>query len=338
MYGTEDHTYSNLIDVKVNTPVSGGGLISSVVEFGRRDIQEYKAIHKEDLDNRRTVFKEYAQDWLDSMSSLRMAQALNKEIASTVGVQEKSVDDVIVTTSDQSFDDWIEVGSNPLYITDSESELDEQAVDKAIVDAIANIEFGENIDWHTKSLHDLLLIDAATLGGESVEYFSADGHDHDTVYLGLTSKASDSDKLDGVDSSGYATSGHAHSALTYWPIGSIYQSTVSTSPATLFGGGTWVALEGKFLVGKASAGTFNTAGATGGEETHQLTEAEMPSHNHWLRERYGTDTAGTNGLPLASNSDTYRIHHTTAITDAGSDYAHNNLPPYEVVYMWKRTA
>lgn len=36
------------------------------------------------------------------------------------------------------------------------------------------------------------------------------GHNHDTVYLGITAKAADSDKLDGIDSTGFALASHNH--------------------------------------------------------------------------------------------------------------------------------
>ena len=61
-----------------------------------------------------------------------------------------------------------------------------------------------------------------------------------------------------------------------YPVGSIYMSVTSTSPAVLFGG-TWEQLENRFLIG---AGTNHAAGATGGSATHTLTTSEMPSHNH----------------------------------------------------------
>lgn len=62
-----------------------------------------------------------------------------------------------------------------------------------------------------------------------------------------------------------------------YPVGSIYMSTASTSPATLFGG-TWVALnQGRVLIG---ANSTYPAGSTGGEATHKITVDELPSHNH----------------------------------------------------------
>ena len=62
-----------------------------------------------------------------------------------------------------------------------------------------------------------------------------------------------------------------------YPVGSIYMSTASTSPATLFGG-TWVALnQGRVLIG---ANSTYPAGSTGGEATHKITVNELPAHKH----------------------------------------------------------
>ena len=76
-----------------------------------------------------------------------------------------------------------------------------------------------------------------------------------------------------------------------YPVGSIYMSAVNLSPATLFGG-TWTALEDRFLV---AAGSVYSSGSTGGSVTktitasgtvggHALTTNEIPSHNHGLSE------------------------------------------------------
>lgn len=121
-----------------------------------------------------------------------------------------------------------------------------------------------------------------------------------------------------------------------YPVGSIYISTVSTNPSTLFGFGTWVAYGGgRVIVGKAASGTFGTAGATGGAETHTLTVAEMPSHNHNWRSGNGIANSGSQYQAAINNAgyDTY------APTDyQGGGAAHNNLQPYIVAYMWNRTA
>ena len=146
-----------------------------------------------------------------------------------------------------------------------------------------------------------------------------------------------------------------------YPVGSIYMSTVSTNPATLFGFGTWEAMPaGRVLLaqGTASWGTYN-AGSTGGEATHQLTVGEMPAHSHTASSNttgnhtHGYDTYNFNfngGRDGASKQEWKQPHvywqtstngnhsHTININNTGSSQSHNNMQPYLTVYMWKRTA
>lgn len=124
------------------------------------------------------------------------------------------------------------------------------------------------------------------------------------------------------------------SGLTFddiYPVGSIYMSVNATSPSSLFGG-TWEQLEDRFLLG---AGTTYTAGDTGGEATHTLTTDEMPSHAHEI-------TTGANSINSSGSvsqrgfgSGTVGSQGTTSV---GGGEAHNNMPPYLAVYIWKRTA
>ena len=123
-----------------------------------------------------------------------------------------------------------------------------------------------------------------------------------------------------------------------YPVGSIYMSVSSTSPETLFGG-TWSRISGCFLLaatdGGAQGGNGNAsiaAGYTGGEATHKLVASEMPSHTHRSNIRNqgsggGTTTHGTWGTSGTDNITT---------GSAGGDGAHNNMPPYLSVYVWKR--
>ena len=66
-----------------------------------------------------------------------------------------------------------------------------------------------------------------------------------------------------------------------YPIGSIYMSISDTSPATLFGG-TWVKIEGSFLLG--SKGTTYKVNTTGGSSSVSIAIANLPSHDHTLTE------------------------------------------------------
>lgn len=78
----------------------------------------------------------------------------------------------------------------------------------------------------------------------------------------------------------------SHVAEVIYPVGSIYMSTNSISPATLFGFGTWTRIEGKFLLGATDEATGSeasyVAGTTGGQASVTLTAAQsgVPAHNH----------------------------------------------------------
>lgn len=120
-----------------------------------------------------------------------------------------------------------------------------------------------------------------------------------------------------------------------YPVGSIYMSVNSASPASLFGG-TWTQIEDTFLL---AAGQTYTAGDTGGEATHTLSKDEMPSHTHRM---YG---ASDSGMPdyFGGSSANYGITARTGssydrLEYVGGGQAHNNMPPYLAVYVWKRTA
>ena len=125
-----------------------------------------------------------------------------------------------------------------------------------------------------------------------------------------------------------------------WPIGSVFIAVVSTNPATLLGFGTWVAFgAGRVLVGLDSGDTdFDVAEETGGAKTVTLNETMIPAHTHMQR-RHATTTGALSGLttaPDASSSAPADLGPVTGSTGGG--LAHNNVQPYIVVYMWKRTA
>lgn len=84
-------------------------------------------------------------------------------------------------------------------------------------------------------------------------------------------------------------------------------------------------------VGTGSGLTARTMGASGGEETHVLTDAEMPVHDHGTGVLEGDFMVFTdNPKTIAAGTDI--AHTTTPLTaPAGSDTAHNTMHPYQVV-------
>ena len=127
-----------------------------------------------------------------------------------------------------------------------------------------------------------------------------------------------------------------------YPVGSIYISANSTSPAELFGG-TWEQIKDRFLL---AAGDTYAAGSTGGESSHTLTVDEMPSHAHNFdnyisgypdtSNRIDRDNFTMPLINILNPNDTVGAGQYT--NAAGNSKPHNNMPPYLAVYMWQRTA
>ena len=147
--------------------------------------------------------------------------------------------------------------------------------------------------------------------------------------------------------------------LSVYPVGSIYMSVNSTDPSSLFGGG-WTRLKDRFLL---AAGDSYAAGNTGGEASHKLTLSEMPSHSHTkgsmriqgyvkgimfgyteevngpfsISGKYGEawkKGSGNDSRTITFDTNTGGWSGFTSSEGGGS--AHNNMPPYLTVYVWKR--
>lgn len=130
------------------------------------------------------------------------------------------------------------------------------------------------------------------------------------------------------------------SLLSSYPVGSIFQSTNSTSPASLFGG-SWERIRGRFLLGTSSSYSVSS---TGGEEKHTLTSSEMPRHLHGPEggqafiidpNKYNTSN---DFAMLTSSQISYKYGSAWATGYAGGGGSHNNMPPYYCVNIWRRTA
>jgi hypothetical protein len=172
----------------------------------------------------------------------------------------------------------------------------------------------------------------------------------DTVSPTFTGTPSGPTASVGTNTTQFATTALVFAVMqALYPVGSIYTSTVSTNPNTLFGFGTWSAYgAGRVLI---SAGGGFSAGATGGSadaivvsHTHTATVTD-PGHNHTfsvyssqsdsynLASKYSS-VSNPASVTTASASTGISVSNSTT----GSSGTNANLPPYIVVYMWTRTA
>lgn len=114
-----------------------------------------------------------------------------------------------------------------------------------------------------------------------------------------------------------------------YPVGSVYICWSHVSPATLFGG-TWVRIQNAFLWGCDADGEI---GITGGEKTHTLSVNELPKHSHGSV--YSGNVSGTKTNAWLASGGSDMAYGTV---EAGGGAAHNNMPPYVQVSIWRRTA
>jgi hypothetical protein len=113
------------------------------------------------------------------------------------------------------------------------------------------------------------------------------------------------------------------------PVGMIIQLYSHADPNTMYPGTTWTRIQNAFLWGCDESGTI---GQTGGEKTHTLTLNEIPSHNHGATYSHANG-AEKNTSWLASGGSAMGY----GALSQGGGAAHNNMPPYLVVYVWQRT-
>lgn len=133
-----------------------------------------------------------------------------------------------------------------------------------------------------------------------------------------------------------------------YPKGAIYISTIATNPSVLFGFGEWEQIKDTFLL---ASGDIYEAGSVGGEAKHTLSKSEMPSVIGEIV------THGVySGTPIAAVTGCFSVKNTVSgkylgsstsgadsisnikFDNGGNGQAHNNMPPYLAVYMWKRVS
>lgn len=122
------------------------------------------------------------------------------------------------------------------------------------------------------------------------------------------------------------------------PIGSVYMSYKSTSPATIYGG-TWTRITSAVIRG-------NSGSTTGyqGSDNVTLTVDQIPSHSHEISfSSLAVDTNFSNGgTRYLKGGDRppkpFQGTINATITDTGGGEAFSVLPRRFEVYIWYRTA
>lgn len=128
-----------------------------------------------------------------------------------------------------------------------------------------------------------------------------------------------------------------------YPVGSIYMSVNSTSPASIFGG-TWERLKDRFLLG---AGGSYSVESTGGSKTTTIEDSNLPATRLAMAKNItGATVSLNNSVPWGTNSvpaNAYGMTQYTNLNKLGQTARYSATPldvtpPYLAVYMWKRTA
>lgn len=163
---------------------------------------------------------------------------------------------------------------------------------------------------------------------------------------------------------------------TSWPVGAVYLSVDNRNPSEIFGFGSWERIsEGRVLLGAGVGFDTNNESRSfgvnevGGSYNHSLLEGELPSHNHSIEglslseggththnyhqyrglnvQIYNPDRSSANFcrdfIGTYNSAISFTGSHTHTLEGAQADSVggsrpHNNVQPYMVCNIWKRTA
>lgn len=138
-----------------------------------------------------------------------------------------------------------------------------------------------------------------------------------------------------------------YNLLNAYPVGSIYMSYTSTSPASLFGG-NWTAITGRFLY-------CNNGTSTGGANRRTYNF----NHNHLQTLGFSSTYGNANGCAYTNGGTVASLAVLTATSDfsvsapnhtgpgdlfGGSTVRKlgnktiDTMPAYQTIYCWRRTA
>lgn len=117
-----------------------------------------------------------------------------------------------------------------------------------------------------------------------------------------------------------------------YPVGHIIVRDDETDLSNWLGFTWQKVFAGKMLIGVDDLDDdFKNIGATGGEKEVTLTVEQIPPKQ--ISTTKNVSAGATDGYPMQGSYDV-----TGTFNFGGGGEAHNNMPPYQVVVWWKRTA
>lgn len=117
---------------------------------------------------------------------------------------------------------------------------------------------------------------------------------------------------------------------SFFPVGYILFLYSHADPNDMYPGTTWVRIQNAFLWAVDGSGVI---GKTGGAKEVTLTVDQIPAHSHGSV--YSQHATGTKDKAWYNTAGTSVAYGTVS---TGGGKAHNNMPPYIQVSVWRRTA
>ena len=281
----------------------------------------------------KTSDNDFDAEWIDNNAEVDLTEYAKKEEIPTKVSELENDSNYLSSIPDEYITE--EELEEKCYLTEHQ-DLSEYAKKEYVDEKIANIDIGGGIDLSEYAKKEEIPTKTSQLKNDS-NYLSSIPDEYITENE-LNEKGF---LTEHQDLSEYAKKEYVDEKITSipsvekfeFPVGYIYMSVEETSPAELFGG-IWEQIKDTFLL--ACGDTYNN-GDVGGEAEHTLIIDEIPAHSHnFIRSRlFFSEEAGQNAIGYGNNSGT-AITATTQ--NSGGNKAHNNMPPYLAIYMWKKVA
>ena len=128
----------------------------------------------------------------------------------------------------------------------------------------------------------------------------------------------------------------------FYPVGKLYQSSDNAFNPNTKWGGTWLKIEGRFILGSNST---KLVGNTGGNEKVTIGLNQIPDHYHMYEDTTHICTDEKLFNSVMDTTRTYATNNYNSVSKSTSAIDREDpqsqldiMPPYEVVNIWKRTA